>query len=92
MLKHNEEYAGVIYKYDLPVENTRIMFKSQLMNIEKEISNTAVENLYEALELDKESSYEGFVIKLNQKYNNEVDMYGDLKRAGESNLKVNYNY
>ena len=26
-LKHNEEEAGVIYKYDLPVENLPITFK-----------------------------------------------------------------
>jgi hypothetical protein len=58
------------------------------MNIDKEIENTAVENLYETLELDKESSYEHFVIKMNQKYNNEIDMYGNIQKAGESNLKV----
>jgi hypothetical protein len=29
MLKHNEEVGGVIYKYDLPVENFPISFKSR---------------------------------------------------------------
>ena len=46
MLKHNEEYGGVIYKYDLPVENKPIEFKSQLVVIE-DVSNTAVENLFD---------------------------------------------
>ena len=40
--------------------------------------------------MDKETSYESFVIKINQQYNNEVDMYGDIRRAGECNLKVNH--
>jgi hypothetical protein len=31
MLKHDEEIGGVIYKYDLPVENTAIVFKSQIV-------------------------------------------------------------
>ena len=28
MLKHNEEYGGIIYKYDLPVENRPIELRS----------------------------------------------------------------
>lgn len=49
---------------------------------------TSVENLLSTLEVDKDSSYESFVIKMNQQYNNEVDMYGDLRKAGDSQLKV----
>lgn len=30
MLKHNVEHAGTLYKYDLPVENKPIIFKSSL--------------------------------------------------------------
>jgi len=28
MLRHLEEVGGILYKYDLPVENTPIVFKS----------------------------------------------------------------
>ena len=89
-IKHQEEHGGMIYKYDLPVVNTAIQFKQQLITVEKEQENTSLENLFTTLEIDKETSYESFIIKLNQKFNNEVDMYGDIKKAGESNLKVNY--
>jgi hypothetical protein len=34
------------------------------------------------LECEKDASFEAFVIKHNQLYNNEVDMYGDIKEAG----------
>ena len=87
MLKHQEEYGGILYKYDLPVENRPIQFKSALM-VKEEVPNTPTENLFESLEIDKETAYESFIIKLNQNFNNEIDMYGDLKRAGESSLKV----
>lgn len=51
---------------------------------------TQVQNLFEILELDKDSSYEQMIIKLNQAYNNEVDMYGDIIKAGERrpNIRV----
>jgi len=42
-----------------------------------------VQNLYESLELDKDSSFDQYVIKVNQAFNHEVDMYGDIKSAGE---------
>ena len=87
MLRHNEEHSGIMYKYDLPIENKPIPFKSQLIE-QQEIPNTAVENLYESLEVDKETAYESFIIKLNQNYNNEIDMYGDIRKAGDNNLKV----
>lgn len=56
--------------------------------MKEEVENTALENLYETLEIDKDTAYESFIIKLNQNYNNEIDMYGDIKKAGESSLKV----
>jgi len=40
------------------------------------------------LECDKDTAFESFIVKHHQFYNNEVDMYGDIKRAGDSNLKV----
>lgn len=87
-LKHNEDHGGILYKYDLPVENRPLQFKSQLIAIDKEQENTSVENLFDTLEIDKDTSYESFTIKYNQKFNNEVDMYGDIQKAGNSNLKV----
>jgi hypothetical protein len=48
MLRHGEDVGGVPYKYDLPVENKPIEFKSQLI-VTEEIPNTPVENMFEAL-------------------------------------------
>lgn len=31
MLKHNIEHGGILYKYDLPIENQPISFKSMLI-------------------------------------------------------------
>ena len=45
---------------------------------EKALENTVTENLYEMLEIDKDTAYESFIIKHNQLFNHEVDMYGDL--------------
>ena len=86
-LKHLVDHGGVLYKYDLPVENRPVTFKSQLV-LKEEVENTALENLFDQLDVDKDTAYESFVIKMNQEFNNEIDMYGDIKKAGESNLKV----
>ncbi len=86
-LKHNTDISGVYYKYDLPAVNVPAEFKSQLI-VAEDIPATAVENLLEKLEVDMETAYESFVIKLNQEYNNEVDMYGNVQKAGECQLKV----
>ena len=40
------------------------------------------------LECDKDTAFESFIIKMNQNFNNEVDMYGDIQMAGDSQLKV----
>jgi len=40
------------------------------------------------LEVDKDTAFESFIVKHNQLYNNEVDMYGDIKEAGDCDLKV----
>lgn len=45
-------------------------------------------NLFEQLEVDLDTAFESFVIKHHQMYNNEIDMYGDIKQAGDSQLKV----
>jgi len=40
------------------------------------------------LECDKDTAYESFIIKMQQNFNNEVDMYGDIRQAGDCQLKV----
>lgn len=47
-----------------------------------------METLMETLDCDKDTAYESFIIKLQQNYNNEVDMYGDIREAGDCQLKV----
>ena len=40
------------------------------------------------LDADKDTAYESFIIKHNQEYNHEVDMYGDVREAGAVQLPV----
>jgi len=40
------------------------------------------------LDCDKDTAFESFIIKHHQMFNNEVDMYGDIQKAGDSKLKV----
>ena len=88
-LVHNEDVNGILYKYDLPIVNTPIQFRNQLMVIDEEKdAKTPLMHLCEKLEIDKDSSYEQYVIKVNQEFNNEIDMYGDISKAGSWNLKV----
>lgn len=88
-LIHNENVNGVIYKYDLPIVNTPIQFRNQLMVIDEEKdAKTPMMHLCERLEIDKDSSYEQYVIKINQEFDHEIDMYGDINKAGSWNLKV----
>jgi len=42
----------------------------------------------EELDCDKDTAFESFIIKHHQTFNNEVDMYGDIQKAGDSQLKV----
>ena len=88
-LMHGED-GGMIYKYDLPVLNSPLQFNNKLItmdqaNVEVE---TQVEKLFEILDCDKDTAYESFIIKFNQEYNHEVDMYGDIQEAGDVNLRV----
>ena len=88
-LMHGED-GGMIYKYDLPVLNSPLQFDNKLItmdqaNVEVE---TQVEKLFEILDCDKDTAYESFIIKFNQEYNHEVDMYGDIQEAGDVNLRV----
>lgn len=85
MLRHNADFSGILYKYDLPVENLPIVFRSNanLIAAEEAAEPTPTEALFEELECDKDTAFESFVIKMQQNYNNEVDMYGDIKAAGD---------
>ena len=80
----------MIYKYDLPVENLAITFKNAkaLALAQEEAMSTPTMKLFEELECDKDTAFESFIIKHHQTFNNEVDMYGDIQEAGESQLKV----
>ena len=89
-LRHNEDVGGMIYKYDLPVENLPITFKNAaaLIAAKAEEINTPSMNLMEELDCDKDTAFESFIIKHHSTFNNEVDMYGDIQKAGDSSLKV----
>ena len=87
-LLHGEE-GGMIFKYDLPVLNMPISFNNKLATIDQEeVKPTEVQKLFEVLDVDKDTAYESFIIKFNQEFNTEVDMYGDIKAAGDTNLRV----
>ena len=90
MLRHKEEFDGTNFKYDLPVENKPITFKREAMLalVETEVPLTSVQNLMAALDADKDTAFESFIVKHNQLYNNEVDMYGEIQEAGKSDLRV----
>ena len=87
-LLHGEE-AGMIFKYDLPILNMPIKFHDKLATIDesKELT-TETQELFEALDCDRDTAYESFIIKFNQEFNHEVDMYGDIRKAGEVTLRV----
>lgn len=56
------------------------------MNVDEQL--TPLEKVYERLEIDKDTAFEAFAIKINHEFNNEVDMYGNVQKAGDSSLKV----
>ena len=74
----------------MPSGNTPIAFKNaaSLTTTNEEEMNTPNQSLMEELDCDKDTAFESFIIKHHQTFNNEVDMYGDIQKAGESQLKV----
>lgn len=66
MLRHNADFNGVLYKYDLPIVNEPIIFRNQssLQLLEESQTLTANENLLNKLEVDKDTAFESFIIKL----------------------------
>lgn len=65
ILKHNEEVGGTIFKYDLPVINSPIVFKSKqaLALVDEAEEMTSVENLFSQLDCDKDTAFESFIVK-----------------------------
>ena len=59
------EESGKLYKYELPVVNEEINFRSKaaLVKADEKETLTFTEKLFEALECDKDTAYESFVIK-----------------------------
>ena len=79
----------MIFKYDLPVLNMAIKFNTALALLDEDKeADTQVEKLFEILDCDKDTAYESFIIKFNQEFNHEVDMYGNIQKAGEVDLRV----
>jgi len=79
-LLHGQE-GDMIYKYDLPVVNLPMKLRNNQLMVQKEEkeAQTQVQQLFDILDCDKDTAYESFVIKFNQEYNHEVDMYGDIR-------------
>jgi hypothetical protein len=85
---HGED-AGMIYKYDMPVVNMAIKLKQALVVVsEKDSQPTQVQKLFDILACNQDTAYESFMIKFSQEYNHEVDMYGDITKAGDVDLRV----
>jgi hypothetical protein len=68
-IPHNKLINNKEYKYGLPSKN-EIPF-SQLVPLEEDpkLPNTATENLFDLLNMDKESSYESLLLKFKDEYN-----------------------
>jgi hypothetical protein len=57
---------------------------ADIINIEEDNKLTTTESLLKELDCDKDTTFESFIIKFQQNFNNEVDMYGDIRKAGDS--------
>jgi hypothetical protein len=67
-IPHNEKVDGKEYKYGLLTKN-ELPFTDLIPKEEVEvIPKTSTENLFELLELDKDSSYESLLIKFQQTF------------------------
>lgn len=68
-IPHNKLIDGREYKYGLTSKN-ELIFTDLIPKLEEDIiPNTMTENLFELLELDKESSYESLLIKFQNNFN-----------------------
>lgn len=67
LLRHNTDFNGILFKYDLPTLNQAIVFRSAqnaLQSMENQETLTATESLLQNLACDKDTAFEAFVIKL----------------------------
>jgi len=63
-LRHNTEFNGILFKYDLPTVNTGIVFRGgDLITQDEAEDATPTEKLMETLECDKDTAFESFIIK-----------------------------
>jgi len=89
-IKHDIIEGNIEYKYGVPSKNV-LPFTDLIPAPEQPIlPKTATENLYELLEMDKDSSYESLVLRYHQEFNTELDMYGDIVKAGETKHEVSW--
>lgn len=64
-LMHGED-GGMIYKYDLPILNSPILFHNKLVVVDEEKEAlTQVQELFEILDCDQDTAFESFIIKFN---------------------------
>jgi hypothetical protein len=68
-LRHNVIENNIEYKYGVAVKNT-LPFSALIPAKDVyELPKTATENLFDLLEIDKDSSYESLILKYHQEYN-----------------------
>jgi hypothetical protein len=90
-IKHNENYKEKEYKYGLPSKN-ELQF-TELISLDKEqvkssVPKTDTETLYDILDMDKDSAFESLILKHQEEFNHELDMYGNVQKAGETQHSI----
>jgi hypothetical protein len=71
-IPHNQSIGEKEYKYGLTIKNELPFSQLVLLPQEPVLPNTANENLFDLLNLDKESSYESLVLKYKEEFNNGI--------------------
>eukprot|EP00357_Protocruzia_adherens_P007335 CAMPEP_0114971812 /NCGR_PEP_ID=MMETSP0216-20121206/52_1 /TAXON_ID=223996 /ORGANISM="Protocruzia adherens, Strain Boccale" /LENGTH=278 /DNA_ID=CAMNT_0002332125 /DNA_START=1046 /DNA_END=1882 /DNA_ORIENTATION=+ len=55
---------------------------------DKDVVLTSTEKIHAFLQIDKDTAYNDYAMKIQETFNNELDMYGDIQEAGELDLQV----
>ena len=71
-IPHNKLINNKEYKYGLPTKNEIPFSELVAISEEPKLPNTSTENLFELLNLDKESSYESLILKIKEEYNHGI--------------------
>ena len=71
-IKHNQKDNDVEYKYGLPSKNNALFTALIPKEEEDEYPKTSTENLFSRLQLDKDSSYESLLLKLQIEFNHGI--------------------